>query len=234
MLSMTSPSMIALRRLSRRIGVNALAGRVLGARGYEAKVWDTISQSVKPGDCVWDVGANIGLYTRQFLDLVGPQGRVVAFEPSPTNRVRLEQALVGRDNATVMPIALSRTSGTAVLLQGEDEIGATSRITAQPSRPGSTHQITMAAGDDLVAKRDVASPTVLKIDVEGHEIDVLLGLGEVLKQPTVRHVFVEVHFELLEAQGLTDGPRSVEGLLRDGGLHLRWLDPSHVHAFRRP
>lgn len=46
-------------------------------------------EAIKPGDVIWDVGANVGYYTRKFSDSVGPAGQVFAFEPFPATAARL-------------------------------------------------------------------------------------------------------------------------------------------------
>lgn len=56
---------------------------------YEEDETRAISQLVRPGMTVLDIGANIGYYTLLMADLVGPLGRVHAFEPNPTMVVRL-------------------------------------------------------------------------------------------------------------------------------------------------
>src|SRR5688572_29854081 len=49
---------------------------------YDAAVADFLRTRVKPGQIVFDVGANLGAYTLQFANWVGPSGRVFAFEPN--------------------------------------------------------------------------------------------------------------------------------------------------------
>jgi FkbM family methyltransferase len=80
---------------------------------YERLLAQAYSQIIRPGQTVFDVGANVGLHLERFAALVGPQGRVIAFEPIPG----LARALAARfrDNSavTVKPLALSKNAGTA-------------------------------------------------------------------------------------------------------------------------
>ena len=60
--------------------------RVTGNQTYEARFMRALNARVRPGDVVWDIGANVGMYTQQFAHAVGRSGRVIAFEPAPTKR----------------------------------------------------------------------------------------------------------------------------------------------------
>src|SRR4029450_666424 len=61
---------------------------------FDAEIYDAIAQALPAGHgVVWDVGAHIGFHTLGFSAIVGPRGRVVAFEPNPSNRDRLQQNL---------------------------------------------------------------------------------------------------------------------------------------------
>lgn len=232
MINMTSPRMLAVRRLSRKLGLNGIAGKILGAGGYESKLSETMLSSIADGDCVWDIGANIGYYTTQFSNLVGAKGQVFAFEPSPRNRKELEISTLERRNVTVLALGLSDSEGEAVLLQGLDDIGATSRIVSDAVAGETSHRVRLAKGDDLVAAGEAAQPNVLKIDVEGFELEVIRGLKETLASSAVRHVFLEIHFTLLEGRGLSQAPAEIEALLAANGFNLTWMDPSHLHASR--
>ena len=52
-------------------------------RGYEESFRAAMFSCIRPGDCVWDVGANVGLYSELFAAAVGSAGKVISFEPSP-------------------------------------------------------------------------------------------------------------------------------------------------------
>jgi hypothetical protein len=78
----------------------------------------------------------------------------------------------------------------------------------------------------------VRAPTVIKLDVEGFEVHALRGMPNVLRQPQLRKLFIEVHFTLLERNGTKDGPKQIAALLEPAGFKLDWLDFSHVVATR--
>ncbi|HEY8154700.1 MAG TPA: FkbM family methyltransferase [Myxococcota bacterium] len=223
------PLAVRLRNLGRIAGVNRWLAGLLAGPGYEASFERAVLASVQRGDRVWDVGANVGLYTLKLLEATGAEGRVYAFEPSPVNRARLATAVGERANAVVVPLALGDRDDSMKFEQGRDELGATSRL-LDASMDGI--DVRVARGDSLVAAGEVAAPNVIKIDVEGFELDVLRGLGGVLRSPSLRAIGIEVHFGILHERGIADAPRQLERLLGEAGYRCAWTDPSHVIASR--
>src|SRR5206468_12979742 len=80
---LTSPLAAGVRTLTRHAGLNRLVSQLMRNRGYEERFGSELLKWVAAGDCVWDVGANVGFYTMRFAKKVG-QGAVVAFEPAGT------------------------------------------------------------------------------------------------------------------------------------------------------
>ena len=76
-------------------------------------------------------------------------------------------------------------------------------------------------------------PNVIKIDVEGFELEVLTGMAQFLASPTLRSLFIEVHFSILSERGRTEAPRKIVHRFRLTGFNVKWLDPSHLVAQRR-
>jgi FkbM family methyltransferase len=229
----THPLTVSLRNFGRAARINRLVGPFLVGSGYEAAFEESVLAEIRPGDCVWDVGANVGLYTVRFASRIGQTGSVLAFEPSAPNRTRLENSIESLRNVVVVPLALGDRDGTMEFAQGEDTLGATSHLINR-ARGGAKEcvEVRVARADSLVAATMTPVPNVVKIDTEGSELDVLRGFGEVIRSPQLRALFIEVHFGLLTARGLADGPRRIESLLCESGFCCRWTDPSHIVAAR--
>jgi FkbM family methyltransferase len=225
----TNAAFIGLRNMARSLGLTRPLARLRGSRKYEHAFDDALFAALQAGDVVWDVGANVGYYTRRFAETVAPDGHVVAFEPFPATAERLSTNMQGVPNYTLQMTALGAEAGAVNMEGGEDALAATSRIVAD-SGNGVTVQI--STGDGLVAKGDVPVPTVMKIDTEGFELDVLRGMTVLLGKPQLRAVFVEVHFGLLSDRGQPKAPADIERLLRSAGFTTRWVDPSHIAAER--
>jgi len=232
MLAMTSSPVLALRRLSRRLGLNGPIGRLLARAGYEHRFGEVMLSSVREGDRVWDVGANIGFYTTRFADIVGPAGQVIAFEPSPDNCNQLRRNTEGRSNVAIMPIGLGDSSRTEVLLQSPGK-GGRSRVGGPRDTEGlQPVDIQIADGDSLIETGQILPPNLMKVDVEGMEVHVLRGLDRTLDFPGLRHLFLEIHFRLLDGRGQPGGSRDIVKFLRKRGFRLNWIFPSHIHAYR--
>src|SRR5262245_26946910 len=90
-------------------------------------------EAIRPGDTIWDVGANVGHYSKVFSETVGSPGLVIAYEPSPHNREALQKVVGCLENVHVMPIALGDVRRAVYIEQGADRLGATSRIRAESS-----------------------------------------------------------------------------------------------------
>jgi FkbM family methyltransferase len=138
--------------------------------GYEAREIALLCSYVKPGDCVLDVGANIGLYSLALSRAVGPSGRVIAVEPDPDNLALLRKNLQanGCTNVTVIEDALGDESKDALLYESSDNRGALSTSDITGVGASRAIRVRMRRGDDVMAEIGL-SARVAKIDVEGVE-----------------------------------------------------------------
>jgi len=140
-----------------------------------AAVFDAI---LGPGDCCYDVGANIGVYTLWAAGRVRLTGEVHAFEPVPRTRATLAR-LVEQNGLTQVRLssaAVAATAGTVGMRVYPDASGL-----AHQAFDGMEPQLTVSATTlDLHASRH-RPPDLVKIDVEGFELEVLRGAGELLR-----------------------------------------------------
>jgi len=227
----SSQTAIRLRSIGRRLGVLPpliRALRRLSGNRYEARFDTALREAIRPGDTVWDIGANVGLYTARFADWVGPLGRVVAFEPSPRSVAALRARFACRGNVTVMPVALSDGAGSATFYTNGETDGTTDSLVAR-GPDTVAHAVQVHRGEEFLAQ---FPPNVMKIDVEGFEYEVVLGLGAALADRRLRRILIEVHFGILSDRGHADAPITLGARLRDAGLAVSWVDPSHLSASR--
>ena len=142
---------------------------------WEPEVTEFITARIGPGMTAIDVGADTGYYTLLFAKRVGKLGRVVAFEPIPSARGVLEDnlRLNNYTNVTISDVALFSINGTMTLDAPRD----LSRIA-----PNKTHshesaiEIQTRVFDECVAELQLSTIDLVKIDVEGAELNVLLGM----------------------------------------------------------
>lgn len=223
-----------LRRVARRLGLTQWIATISNRDEYERRFARAMQMSVVSGDVVWDVGANKGHYTRLFSEWAGPTGRVYAIEPSPRNQEALATCAAGNPRIEVVKTAISNRSGVVEFLEAKN--GTTSRIAGPRDRtsdkPGRFVQVQVNTADNLIESRIVATPNFIKIDTEGHELDVLEGMQKLLVDTQVRAIFIEVHFRQLEARGQPNAPRQIERRLTESGFTVRWCDSSHISALR--
>jgi FkbM family methyltransferase len=228
----TAPFVIALRNFLRRAGITKLIREFTGPMSYEEAFKTELLGAIRPGDCVWDVGANVGYYTVKFCEAVCSQGQVIAFEPNPVSRDRLRDALIACENVTIRPEALGSAAGRLRFSPGRDPLGATSKV--NPAGFGEDDIVVpVEPGDDLINAGLVPMPNVIKIDTEGFEREVIVGLSKTLTSPVLHTIAVEVHFGLLVERGQPGAPTEIEAGLRSAGFSTHWADASHIVG-RRP
>lgn len=229
-------AMTRLRSFARKAGLIPFLSRLRGLRSssYEERFDAAITGALKPGDRAWDIGANVGHYTERFSDRVGPWGQVVAFEPTPACFEKLSSRVAGRRGVMVRREALGASEGMVPMRLAADPLGATHSLIggAASLDGGASIEVPLRTGDGVLASEGLAIPTVVKIDVEGFEEDVIRGMRTVLASPICRAVFIEVHFALLEARGTPDAPSRIVAELKGHGFRTRWVDPSHLMAWR--
>ena len=229
----TSSAVVRFRDLTRSIGLNSLIANILQKnKSYEERYESRFLSRVQAGDVVWDVGANQGLYSNLFSKIVGSSGMVVAFEPSPSNFNELICKCTHNKNIDFYNFGLGLKNKRVNFVQGLDDLGATSMV--ELSKDGQTNDsVEIFSGDFLVLERGVAAPSVIKIDVEGYELEVLEGMKNlILKSSTLRVIGVEVHFTLLRLRGYKNAAKIIEEMLSKNGFTTEWSDSSHLIAVR--
>jgi FkbM family methyltransferase len=224
-----------IRTLARRVGLLRVLSRAraLFPRAtdteYEARLRRAMADAIRSGDVVWDIGANLGVYTELFSRWVGATGTVCAFEPAPACFEALKQRTTSLTNTKLFSFALGDQDGTLPFNVAADPLAATHSL-AFATNESST--VRVARADTLITTDDVPTPNVLKIDVEGFEEEVVDGARALLARQDVRAVFIEVHFGILESRGKRHAPSNIVGALESHGFATRWVDASHLMATR--
>lgn len=232
---MTNRFVIRLRSVGRTVKINRLVERFLSSRDYEHRYKSILLDACREGDCVWDVGANIGYYSRLFSEKVGLLGYVYAFEPSQTNRAMFaNNDLATYGNVLLMSYALGDRQGDVMFRQGMDAMGATSKvIDADAFQDGGARPVKMVTASDLISSGEARFPNIIKIDVEGYELEVLRGFGNaVLNRAELRLLGIEVHFGILRSRGKPLVPAIIEAMVKEAGFECKWCDASHLVAIR--
>jgi FkbM family methyltransferase len=193
---------------------------------YEEQFDFALLKSVSASDTVWDVGANKGYYTEQLARLV-PSGAIVAFEPSPETFNYLNDTFGSMPNVHLENVALSDQDGEVSFFISNNSHEDSLFNKADGLRP--CVLVRAAKADSFL---HLFPPDVVKIDVEGFELEVMRGMSEVLLSSRLKCIFIEVHFSILADRGQKNAPKEIVALLKDAGMSVKWLDPSHLVATR--
>ncbi len=189
----------------------------------EQAMLERMLEALKPTDTVFDIGAHIGTLAMRLaggLDPTDPKAVVHAFEPEPGNAASLERNIELNDglNVRVHQFALGASPGRFPLaVSGQAGSGNNTLRPADSGRACIEVEVQTA---DRVDEELNAKPALVKIDVEGAEVDVLMGMCRLLEQQVVRDLFIEVHPRLIAQQD--HSPSSIEQMLAGHGYELCW------------
>ena len=148
----------------------------------------------------------------------------MAFEPISANFRQVESRTL--KNVSCQQIALGDVSTQMSM----SESAQYSSLCSSPYVPDNATRKTVSVvrGDSLTS---LPQPNVVKIDVEGYELEVIQGLQNVLT--SVRVAFVEVHFSILENRCMLQAPSKIVATLGKLGFNaITWVDASHIMALK--
>ena len=163
---------------------------------YETALFDRLPGLVKNGDVVYDVGANIGLFSVPFSKGVGAEGRVICFEPNPicVSFLRANLEVNGCANASIVPLALTAGSQQVsfTLNFGNSLLGLTDISGFFRQKAGQEISVEGRALDELRESFRLPAPKLVKMDVEGAEGAAIHGMASTLRdhRPTL---LMEIH-----------------------------------------
>lgn len=196
---------------------------------WEAPLTALWKHQLRPEMTVVDAGANKGYFSLLAASRVQGGGRVISYEPLPGNARDIEATARANGFAhwSVEEVALSSTAGSAELFSpaGADGSGWGSLETGGAGEARSV-TVPLARLDDEVRRLGVDVIDLMKMDIQGHELDALRGAEELLRAGRIRALLVEVHCHILGE----DRVRSVWDLMERSGYEGRYLDEPGVEA----
>jgi FkbM family methyltransferase len=169
----------------------------------------------KVGDLVFDIGAHCGVSTYHLSEMVGPAGKVVAFEPDPVNFAILQRnmARYAVQNVELVPAAVAATAGR-LEFSSEGTVG--SMLMSVLRRPSEGEVVTVEAMTLADAFGRWGVPNLCKIDIEGAEIDVIEKSADLLRTHKTNFSLDTCH---LKADG-TPTNTDIEALFRSYGYEV--------------
>lgn len=183
---------------------NETIGRALVDYGlYDLALTEAIWRLTKTGDRVIDIGANIGYFSAVLGYRVGSYGMVYCFEPHPSLQKRWQQHLRKREQCVLHPVALSSQDGLMDLHIPLDFNKNEGTASLEKLENAKVVQVPVRVLDRVVLDKKIQ---LIKIDVEGHELEVFKGAEKVLAA-TEYVVFEDFHhsksqvIEFLQSKG---------------------------------
>jgi FkbM family methyltransferase len=157
---------------------------IIQQKQYEPHVTAELRRLLQPGMVLVDLGANVGYFTLLAATLVGPQGKVIAFEPNPETCVLLRQSIAvnGLSQVELHPYAAAEKAQTFTLeAPGGGSNGRIVEFSAEArARPSLFTQIEAVALDDFLAAESRID--VIKMDIEGAEARAVQGMGQLIRR----------------------------------------------------
>jgi FkbM family methyltransferase len=174
---------------------------------YEPNVAAAIRDNLKKGDVFWDVGANVGWFSLYASRLVGKTGSVASFEPAPDVFSLLQANTRQVANIKTIRVGIGNRNGNATFCAH----GASSAASfiREVTEINSSYHANIPIRDIDVSIRtldsfaDLPYPSLLKIDVEGFELEVLRGASDLLMNMHPK-LIIEIHPRQLSLSGGTE------------------------------
>jgi FkbM family methyltransferase len=206
-----------------------IEARLFFYRIWEPEITRFIDAHLGPGDVAIDIGANIGYYSLLMSRKVGPRGKVYAAEPSPSIRARLEHniAINNLQNVVVLPYGISNKAEERYLQLSSSDNSGESRFVDDPTEKNLEGKLPLRRLVDLVPAEALARASLVKVDVEGMEVEVLEDLLDNLG------VFPGKISICAEVRRFGDGAARVDALIdrfRRAGFVLYRFDNRYLHS----
>lgn len=165
---------------------------------YEVEKHKALCTFLKPGSTFIDVGVNKGDFSLVAARIVGPNGKVIAFEPEPTNCKWIAKSIKinGYKNIMLYDIALSDQNGTAQLYIGEKS-GWHTLVSGQNYRDRGVINVKTRTLDSFLQDIYFNDPIdVIKVDVEGADLHVLKGASNTFSKSKNIVLLMDIHPKL--------------------------------------
>jgi len=179
----------------------------------EEEIISSLLNDLRPDDVFWDVGCATGVYTCFALNVLGDNGEIIGFEPDPLRRakaIRNVDLNGGKNRFEAWDMALSNGQNTAIISENGKQLDL--------SHTKEGAGVETIQGDKLIKDNQVPSPNVIKLDIEGVEVDAIQGLKDALASDSCRIVYCEVHPEFLDDRGQSE--QEVYSLLEEAGFEI--------------
>jgi FkbM family methyltransferase len=150
---------------------------------HEARVLAMLAKIIKPGATVYDVGANIGLFSLRFARWAGADGHVYCIEANPlcVYFLRANMARHGTRNFDILPVCmLDRSRLTEFTISYGNNLLGVAQDSPFSAKPGHHVHVESDSLDHLIASLRLRPPDFIKVDIEGAEGTAVAGMLETI------------------------------------------------------
>lgn len=209
---------------------NDIAASILQARVlFEQETSLGVMAVLSEGDAFIDIGANVGYFSQLAGSIVGPAGRVFAFEANPATAglFNANMEINGSPgHITLIGTALSDQEGEAAFVAVDEKAGPDAPFARDSNGTLWTHDhdacdgihrivVKTARLDTLAAERGLPVPKAIKIDTEGAEERILRGAGALISPAAIPFIFCEINENGLKQHG--SSVRGLRAFMRERG-----------------
>ncbi len=212
-------------------------GTITGQHEDEQRIVRLLRRLVREGDIFFDLGANFGFYSCFVLPLCGRSGAVHAFEANPSLIPHLRRSIdLNKEygNIDLNALAVGRDSGY-LPLYGTARIGCTSLYRHEWLDHDSTIQVPVITIDEYIREKRIRRLDVMKIDIEGAELDALHGMEETFRTCPPKTIVCELtvspeennperdHSDVRQRDRSAADPYQLADFLRQKGYDLCYI-----------
>lgn len=184
------------------VSYNRMFQAYIVKEGWEPETTRLFKRLAKADDVIVDIGANIGYYTLLSSKIVGSNGKVYAFEPDPLNYKVLTENIKLNEltNVVFEQKAVSDKNGQIELYLNKSDIGA--HTIYKSKKAGKSVTVESITLDEYFKGREYPID-IVKMDVEGAEMAVLLGMKTILEKNRNIKIFAEFHAPWIKRAGIS-------------------------------
>ena len=189
---MTKKTKVMVNGFTRHLNLGEAIQSSMAAGKYEPRQTAWVKATLRTGGRFVDVGANFGYYASLASQIVGPNGRVFAFEPSPIAQASLKD-MISENRITNIDLccaAVGNCEGEVdIFLPSDEQLHSPSIFPCDDSF--TSHRVPMVALDSYKPLNDGHPIDLIKIDVEGFEPNVIEGMRSLIGRRLVRNMTCE-------------------------------------------
>lgn len=204
-----------------------IGASIIKSRTYEPHVTALIHRELKQGQTFLDVGGNIGYFSMLASSIVGPTGKVIAFEPNPQNLQLIYESQIknGFTNQAIYPYAASDQTGILRFTT----VGSNGGVVTEHSRDQKHYLLVQSVViDDSMSDQPI---DMVKIDIEAHEPFAIRGMEKLLKKHRPK-IITEFHPWAMRLNN-TEAPEEYLAQLEQLGYRLGVIGMSNVERMDR-